>query len=313
MSAGPASLLNKRLLGWLSWTVRRRHTHRPEVLEALIEDVRAQRPDHVAVTGDLTNVALDFEFERASRWLAMLGDPSWVSIVPGNHDAYVRVDPARSWDLWAPYLLSDDASPAGDTAGPARAPAPADFPTLRRRGPVAIVGLCSAVPSPPFFATGRLGRAQLERLDRLLGALGEEGACRVVLLHHPPTDRHVSPRRRLRDAAALGEVIRRRGAELVLHGHVHRRIVDSMPGPSGPVPVVSVSSASDVGHKPQKRACYHLYDLERDGGAGGGSARWRIGMRVRGFDPESGGFVDEGGERLDRADRVPAAPAAVPA
>lgn len=278
----------------------------------MFADLHDQRPDHVAVTGDLTNVALDHEFERTAQWLKELGEPSWVSIVPGNHDAYVRVDPARSWDLWAPYLLSDgdaavlsDGDAAGDadaasgegSGTPPRAPGWADFPTLRRRGPVALVGLCSAVPSPPFCATGRLGASQLERLDRLLGELGEEGACRVVLIHHPPTDRHVSARRRLSDFAELGDVIRRRGAELVLHGHVHRRIVDAMPGPDGPVPVVSVASASDVGHEPHKRACYHLYDLEparRDDGG----PRWRIRARRRGFDPSTGGFSDEGEEWL---------------
>jgi 3',5'-cyclic AMP phosphodiesterase CpdA len=287
--------VGKRFLGWLSWTLRRRHTHRPEVLEALFDDLHRQHPDHVAVTGDLTNVALDNEFVRASAWLHELGEPDFVSIVPGNHDAYVRVEPARSWDLWAPYLVSDDAIEpgAGDAA---RAPVRDEFPTLRRRGDVALVGLCSAVPSLPFLATGRLGRGQLERLDGLLARLGDEGACRVVLIHHPPTDRHTSARRRLTDFAALGEVIRRRGAELVLHGHVHRRIVDSMPGPDGPVPVVSVSSASDVGEKPRKRACYHLYELSPTAGSAG--PRWRIRARCRGFDPGSGGFVDEGAEWL---------------
>jgi len=290
-----AALLGKRALGWLSWNVRRRKSHRPEVLEALLADLKRAAPDHVAVTGDLTNVSLDHEFVRAARWLVELGEPSWISLVPGNHDAYVAIDPAKGWDLWASYLWWDEVSGPDDHRA---APTRDDYPRLRRRGPVALVGLCSALPTPPGLATGRLGASQIERLDAMLADLAEEGACRVVLLHHPPTAHHVSARRRLSDFRELERVVARRGAELVLHGHVHRRRIDSMAGPHGAVPVVSVPSASDVGHEPDKRARYHLYDFERaDGG-------WRIRVRVRGYVPASGGFADEGEEWLAPGGRV---------
>ena len=107
--AGAAPFFSKRFFGWLSWNIRRHRLHRPEVLEALFVDLQEQAPDHVAITGDLTNVALPQEFEEAARLLQRLGPPEWVSAIPGNHDAYVAVDPARSWDLWAPYLASDTA------------------------------------------------------------------------------------------------------------------------------------------------------------------------------------------------------------
>ena len=42
----------------------------------------------------------------------------------------------------------------------------APFPFVRRRGPLALIGVSSAVPTPPLMATGRLGRAQLDALDR---------------------------------------------------------------------------------------------------------------------------------------------------
>jgi hypothetical protein len=44
------------------------------------------------------------------------------------------------------------------------------FPFVRRRGPLALIGVSSAVPTPPLMATGRLGRAQLDALDRRSGA-----------------------------------------------------------------------------------------------------------------------------------------------
>ena len=48
-----AELAGKRALGYLNWTRNRRRYYRREVLDALVSDMQAQGPDHVAVTGDL--------------------------------------------------------------------------------------------------------------------------------------------------------------------------------------------------------------------------------------------------------------------
>src|SRR3546814_219473 len=86
-----AELLNIRFFGWLSWGRRRRALHRPEVLAALAADLAVLAPDHLVVTGDLTNIALPGEFVQVGRWLEGLGAPEGVTVVPGNHDAYVAV------------------------------------------------------------------------------------------------------------------------------------------------------------------------------------------------------------------------------
>lgn len=256
---------SKRFFGWLSWRQKRAEIHRHEVLDALIGDLGSTRPDHLAVTGDLTNVATAEEFVEARAWLEKLGDPRDVSVVPGNHDAYVGVDPAESWDLWAEYLRSDDS------------PDETRFPTLRSRGPLAILGVNSALPTGYFLATGTVGKPQREALERQLVALGEAGRCRVVLIHHPITAGAVSPRRALTDAGALRAVLARAGAELVLHGHGHRTLFSQTPGPKGPIPVVGVRSASDATDRGDKRAQYHVYEIAS---AGNG---YRIAARVRGY------------------------------
>ena len=51
-------LASKRALGYLNWTRNRHKYHRREVLDALVADMRAQAPDHIAVTGDLVNLSL---------------------------------------------------------------------------------------------------------------------------------------------------------------------------------------------------------------------------------------------------------------
>ena len=85
-----AELASKRLLGFVNWHLRRHACHRPDVLDALIADVSAAAPDHIAITGDLINIALEEEFGPARAWLDRVGAPDRVSFVPGNHDIYVR-------------------------------------------------------------------------------------------------------------------------------------------------------------------------------------------------------------------------------
>ena len=191
-------LANKRLLGYLSWRRRRRAEHRVEVLDALKRDLLGTCPGHLVITGDLTQIALPDEFRQARAWLDSLGSPGEVTVVPGNHDAYVPVPWAQGLSRWQPYLVSDDAPGDGRADS-----AESVFPSLRVRGPVAFIGLSSARPTAPLLATGRLGGGQLERLERLLEQTRSQGLFRVVLLHHPPVPGEERWRKRLTDAAQL--------------------------------------------------------------------------------------------------------------
>jgi 3',5'-cyclic AMP phosphodiesterase CpdA len=271
-------LMSKRLLGWLSWATKRSRVHRAAVLQAMLEDLEQVDPDHIAVTGDLTNASSEREFAEALHWLEGFGSPQQVSVVPGNHDALVAVPRSRSWDLWASYLGSDS-----DLQAP--------FPTLRVRDQVAIVGVCSAVPTAPFLASGSVGGEQLERLEKLLGELADTSLCRVVLIHHPPVAGTVSLRRALRDAEAFRGVLRRTGADLVLHGHGHRSVFQSLEGRDCPIPVVGARSASYLGDDPEKLAQYHVYAIEPSPEA---ATRFAIRVEVRGFDPAQGRFASQG-------------------
>ena len=276
----PRDLMNKRILGFLSWTRRRHKIHRPEVLTALAADLRDQRPDHLAITGDITNISLPGEFSGALRWLESLGSPRDVSVIPGNHDAYIAVPWETSLGLWRDYMASHD------DEGQARPPeGPGDFPFVRRLGEIALIGLSSAEPSPPAFATGRLGADQLSRLADLLGLLGQERLFRVVLVHHPPDPAATKARKRLIDGAELMAVIGREGAELILHGHEHSFATEEIARPQGPVPVFGIPSASAAkGTQRHPVAHYQTYEIARRENG------WRIGVSLRGYNPQSGEF-----------------------
>ena len=199
-------LAGKRALGYLNWTRNRHKYHRREVLDALVSDLRAQQPDHVAVTGDLVNLALEAEFAPSRAWLESVGTAEHVTVIPGNHDAYVRATSHRAAEAWDDYLRGDEANGAV-------------FPFLRRRGPVALIGVSSAVPTAPLMATGRLGHVQLEALDRILAQLSTAEVFRVLLVHHPL---HSTARvKRLTNSRKVHALLRKYGVELVLHGHDH--------------------------------------------------------------------------------------------
>ena len=101
-------LAGKRALGYVNWTRNRHKYQRREVLDALVADMKAQGPDHIAVTGDLVNLALEAEFAPALAWLDGVGPPDRVTTIPGNHDAYVRATSLRFGETFAPYLAGDD-------------------------------------------------------------------------------------------------------------------------------------------------------------------------------------------------------------
>ena len=254
-------LMSKRLTGYINWK-RREHVHRPEVLAALVADLASAKPDHIAVTGDFANIALPGEFDRVAPWLAELGAPEQVTAIPGNHDAYVAGALHSLERVAGTWMRGDDGG---------------GFPFVRRRGPVALIGLNTGLPTPWFDASGTLGEAQLGRFAAQLGQLAQAGLFRVVLIHHPP----VSPRpenKRLRDSAAFLRVIAAQGAELVIHGHDHVQALVWLEGPHGTrVPSIGVPSASAAPNTEKDAAAYNLYRIAGTAGA------WRCDMEMRGM------------------------------
>ena len=241
-------LLSKRLLSRIAW--RRKHReHQAQVLAAIVADIKAQAPDHIAVTGDLTNFASTVEFVAARRWLEVLGPAHDVTVSPGNHDALVGAPGPERFSPWTPWL--------GDTGQ-------ASFPQVRTRDGVAVFNLCSAIPTALHLATGHLGHAQLERLDALLADPAYRDLFRVVLLHHPPAPGVVPRRKSLVDQNGLRSILARHGADLVLHGHAHEALVATIPGPGEKmIPMLGVPSASAIGSRGHPAARWHAIAIDR--------------------------------------------------
>jgi 3',5'-cyclic AMP phosphodiesterase CpdA len=243
----------KRAIGTLNLAVIRRRKYRMDLLAALGEDLRTRPHDHLVVSGDLGNVSLVSEWRAARAWIERTGaSVENTTVIPGNHDAYVEevVTSGAFEQLFAAYQ-SADLRLGSDT-----------YPFARLRGEIALVCANTCVPTGDLGAWGRVGEAQVRRLEALLAAPEIRGRFRVLVIHHPPVMQRPPENRNLLDRARLAEVLARVGAELVVHGHDHRDEFAELAGPDGRrIPVVGAGSASYAGAA-ERCSRYNVYEID---------------------------------------------------
>jgi len=267
-------LANKRWIGAMNLLSNRSRHYHVAAFDDMIEDLNAQGIEHVLCTGDVTNLALAQEFAFArGRFDRLRNGPTGVTVIPGNHDAYVAEGIAHFASSFADYHTTDDgwAWTAEDGAEPDD---DLRWPIVRVRGELALIGVTTSRATPWFTAYGRVGDAQLARLAKVLVDPRLAGKVRVVAIHHPPAGkRAASSIRGLRDHAAFAAVIKQGGADLIVHGHEHRDMTETLEGPSGPIEVRGIASGTYHHDKPDRTARYRIWEIA------GGAVR-DLGVRV---------------------------------
>ena len=277
-------LVSKRITGYVNWHRNRSRNLGDDVLSRLCDDMLAQEPDHIALTGDLVNLALDAEIEAARLWLQAFAPAGQASVVPGNHDAYVPGALEKACHAWSPWMTGD-----GVNAPVTRK----SFPYLRVRGPVALIGVSSAVATAPFLASGEFSGKQARKLAPILEEAGERGLYRVIMIHHPPLRGAASPYKRLYGIRRFQKTVLEHGAELVLHGHTHLPTLGHIRSDGRVIPVAGVPAGGQGlnGHKPA--AGYSLFEID------GGPGAWTTTMRRRALTGQTLGFKDVEHRNLD--------------
>lgn len=242
-------LCNKRLTGALNLVLGRAKQHRGSRFETLIATAKELQVDHILVSGDLINLGMKREFLACTEVMRQSAAPFFV--VPGNHDIYLSSGDALGEfaECFAPFLGT-----------PLVAGQP--FPYQADLGPVRLFGLNSSVGRPWFLADGQLGAQQLNAFEQALSAARSEGKYCVIMLHHPVTQAASRPRRDLMDRGSLAKILASHGADLILHGHEHRQLQGSLPGPCGlSIPVHGVASATATSQEPHKMGAFTLYEM----------------------------------------------------
>ncbi len=257
-------LASKRITGYLNWKLNRERAITNDYFDTLLAHLEDAQPDHIAITGDLVNLSLPLEILRARDFLERMGTGETVSAICGNHDAYVPGALKRSLKAWETYVSSDDAKTTKIR----------DFPYLRVRGDVAIIGCNSAEATAPFMATGYFRRAQAKKLSQLLEQT--KGMCRIVMIHHPPIEHATPGHKKLHGIARFQKVIAQQGAELILHGHTHLATHNEISGPKNKVPVICVPAAGNSTGNLKPPGRFNLFDIERFNNG------WRIHWTAKG-------------------------------
>ncbi len=235
-------------------------------LQAVIDRVRAERPrvDLVLGTGDLADGGALQAYERLPGYFSQLTDHHYW--LPGNHD-----DRAA--------MLS-----AADTGE--------RLPGELRIGAWQVLMLDSQVPGE---VGGRLGSAELDRLDHALQAARDASLHTLVCLHHQPVPvgSEWLDEQMVEDADALLSKLREfPGVKAVLWGHVHQELDRELEGVrllASPSTCVQFAPGSKGFRADDKPPGYRWLDLHRDGRIATGVSRVTdVAFYV---DLESGGYL----------------------
>src|SRR5439155_23602790 len=146
-----------------------------------------ERPlDHIVFSGDATTMAFESEMSEAAHRLGAGDDtlPPCIA-VPGNHDLYTfGALRRRVFEFaFAPWQQGERADPDHT------------YPFARKVGHVWLIAVNSARANLfPWDATGKVGKAQLQRLQALTARL--DTGPRIVVSHYPLLTRSRKPEAR---------------------------------------------------------------------------------------------------------------------
>ncbi len=247
--------LNKRWTGGFNLLMGRAHTHQKSVVAAALDHIKSLSCDHLVLTGDLTNLAFESEFNAVRELLLKHFDERAMTIVPGNHDFYTRESAkARRFENLIYCNYPGDEAFRGET----------NWPFVQVRGDAALIGLCSAQPRPWFVAAGRLGDKQLSRLETILKSPELEGKCKILALHHHLYQVVTSPGETLRhldDRKQLLELCHKYHVDMIVHGHNHDFTQYNSDGT-----VISEAGSCSVATahpgKDHRRGKFNVYNIE---------------------------------------------------
>jgi 3',5'-cyclic AMP phosphodiesterase CpdA len=257
-------LANKRWIGAMNLLSSRSRHYHVAAFDHMVEDMNAQGIEHVLCTGDVTNLALEQEFKFArAKFDRLTNGPEHVTVIPGNHDAYIAEGIAHFATVFDEYHRTDAGWEWTDADRDVDDPDDdLRWPIVRTRGEIAIIGLTTSRQTPWFTAYGRIGPGQLARLGKALSDARLVGRIRIVAIHHPPAGKRAKNKiRGLRDHEGFAQVIATAGADLVVHGHEHQDLSEMLPGPHAEVPVRGIASGTYEHNRPDRTARYRIFEI----------------------------------------------------
>lgn len=195
-------------------------------LDWVAQCIAREKPDAVAITGDLTMRARHREFAAACQWIKALDVP--VTVEVGNHDLpYFNLierftDPYRRFRSIEGVLERELPIP-GAKIVPLKTTARAQFRLN--------------------WSKGTVGKAALAHTLAAIDAL-PAGTRAIVACHHPLVEAGTRGKALTRGGNRALAELARRGVLAVLSGHVHDAFDLIHPTPNGPVRMIGAGTLS---------------------------------------------------------------------
>lgn len=207
-------------------------------LRVLRRAIDEEKADHAVFTGDVSQLGCEEEFALAAEVLAPLL-PERLTCIAGNHDRYpIGGRPPALFERYFP------GQPGSDLPS-------SPLPVRLVGEDVALVSLdsCGAL-CWPVLTKGHMRKNELKRIAPTLALPELRGRCKLLLVHHAPTDRGQRqdwPRGPLFGASALMKAAATAGADAILCGHIHQRF-DDPPRPGRPR-IICAGSSTELGRE----------------------------------------------------------------
>lgn len=256
--AGVDRFLNRRAIGSVNVFFNRKRQYQTDILERLIEDILREEVDHVAITGDLTNLALESEFERVFHLVRLLGGFDKVSVVPGNHDKYTNgAIKQRRFEKYFHQFMYHSYSDSQTLF----------YPWDKILDGIHLIGLSSPTSTIPPLSNGLISDRQLGSLEKLLTSPHHRHLRKVVMLHHALHKRSLSKELTsgLKNRDKLLRMLLENNVDLVLYGHDHHGRVWKLEEGSHTLHLVNCGSSTRLGPQPHLRARYRIITMDNSG------------------------------------------------
>ena len=243
---------SKRILGMGNLFFRRAKQYPLERAKLLVEQIQQLKWDHLVISGDLTQLSLERGFSLARETLEpLLKDPERVTIIPGNHDRYVKQSGGK--DYYQQYF--------GEFFGDG------EIHVRKLNSDWVIVGWDSAHPNDWLTASGTVRRSTIQATENLLSSFPEKTRF-IIVNHYPltfPDGWKVDHFHELYNLVPVRNwILRHPNIRLYLHGHIHRNWQHRLSRNSAPELLLLNSASSTSRLHPGQKSSFHQIDLSGD-------------------------------------------------
>ncbi len=239
-------LMSKRLYGYIFWKLSKGKRFDFSMLKEIKEDIKKEQLDHIVVTGDLTQLCLPEEFYKVKTFLQSLHSQENISIIPGNHDFYVSEGKKH---FYKEFQLQ--------------------YPFVKIINNCALIGVNSAVVTPPVVSYGYLTQSQIKKLQEITERL-DNRYFNILLIHHPPINGITFWNKALINTKEIIKILKTGIINLVLYGHIHRFSIRYFSSINGKIPVISASPLAYTLRKYNQIGGYNIYEINR------ANNKWRL-------------------------------------